>query len=142
MATSGAPGEATNIRIRGISSFSGNNPLWVIDGVPSTDNFNTGLNPNDIESIQVLKDASASSIYGSRANNGVIIVTTKKGKAGKIKVSYDGYYGIQNPVGDYGLVTSGADYARADVATFTRACLLYTSPSPRDLSTSRMPSSA
>lgn len=123
LSTSGAPGEATNVRIRGISSFGNNDPLWVIDGVPVQDQFNTGLNPNDIESIQVLKDASSASIYGSRANNGVIIVTTKKGKAGKIKVSYDGYYGVQNPVGDYGLVTNSSDYVRAEIATFERAGL-------------------
>lgn len=100
--TSGQPGEGTNIRVRGFSSFAtSNDPLIVIDGVQFQDKFNNMINPNDIESIQVLKDASAASIYGVRANNGVIIITTKKGKAGKTRVGYDASYGIQNPVGGY-----------------------------------------
>lgn len=93
---SGQPGQAPIIRIRGINSFGNNTPLYVVDGVP-TQNVND-LNPNDIASMQVLKDAGASSIYGSRASNGVIIITTRKG-SGKIKVSYDGYYGTQVPKG-------------------------------------------
>lgn len=93
ISTSGEPGEGTTVRIRGISSFSNNDPLYIIDGVPVQDNYNTGFNPNDIESIQVLKDAASASIYGARANNGVIIITTKKGKAGKPKITYDGYVG-------------------------------------------------
>ena len=91
---SGQPGAATDIRIRGISSINaGNDPLWVIDGIPvetgdqsyftNTSNAISAINPNDIESITVLKDAAAASIYGSRAANGVILVTTKSGKAGK-----------------------------------------------------------
>jgi TonB-dependent starch-binding outer membrane protein SusC len=102
LSTSGEPGEGTNIRIRGLGTFAlDNDPLWIIDGVQSTDKGNTWLNPNDIETIQVLKDASSASIYGSRAQNGVIIVTTKKGKAGKTKLSYNGYVGVQTPVGGY-----------------------------------------
>jgi TonB-dependent starch-binding outer membrane protein SusC len=102
ISTSGEPGEGTNIRIRGLGSFTqGNDPLWIIDGVRSFDKGNNWLNPNDIESIQVLKDASAASIYGSAASNGVIIVTTKKGKPGRTKVSYNGYVGVQSPVGGY-----------------------------------------
>jgi TonB-linked SusC/RagA family outer membrane protein len=88
----GAPGEGAKIRIRGFSSFSGSNPLYVIDGVPTTDA--NRVNPNDIESIQVLKDATAASIYGSRAAGGVIIVTTKQGKAGKISITYNGFGGV------------------------------------------------
>lgn len=95
---SGAPGSATNVRIRGIGSINASAaPLWVIDGVvatigdltsnTTTANALSGLNPDDIESITVLKDAAATSIYGSRAANGVIIVTTKKGKAGKTVLS-------------------------------------------------------
>lgn len=111
--TSGQPGEGTVVRVRGISSFGNNDPLYVIDGVPVEDQFNTGFNPNDIESIQVLKDASASSIYGSRANNGVIIVTTKKGKAGKTTVNYSGYAGISTPVAktDY-LIKDPKDWSK------------------------------
>lgn len=92
---SGQPGEDPQIRIRGINTFGNNTPLFVIDGVP-TQNIST-LNPNDIASMQVLKDAGASSIYGSRASNGVIIITTKSGKSGKTSVTYDAYYGTQVP---------------------------------------------
>ena len=96
--TGGAPGGRSTVRIRGISSFSNNDPLYVIDGVPVQDAFNNQLNPADIESIQVLKDPSTASIYGARANNGVVIITTKKGKAGQTRVTYDGYVGVQAPV--------------------------------------------
>ncbi|MEL7530909.1 MAG: TonB-dependent receptor [Bacteroidota bacterium] len=112
VSTSGTPGDGTTVRIRGISSFQNNDPLYIIDGVPVQDAFQNGLNPNDIETIQVLKDASAASIYGARANNGVIIVTTKKGSAGKTTVTYNGYVGIQNPVGRYDLITNPADYSQ------------------------------
>ena len=111
VSTSGAPGAGSTIRIRGISSFQNNDPLYIIDGVPSTDPYQNGLNPNDIESIQVLKDASAASIYGARANNGVIIVTTKKGKAGKTVVTYSANFGIANPVGRYNLLVDPKLYS-------------------------------
>lgn len=87
------PGGAATVRIRGYGTIGNNNPLYIIDGVPSTNQ--STINPNDIESLQVLKDASAASIYGSRAANGVIIITTKKGKLGKPRVSYQTYYGLQ-----------------------------------------------
>jgi len=88
--TSGQPGAASDIRIRGITGFSVNQPLVIIDGVRG--NLHD-INVNDVESIQVLKDASAA-IYGVAGSNGVIIVTTKRGKTGKARVSYDGYYGV------------------------------------------------
>jgi len=88
--TSGQPGAASDIRIRGITAFGNNSPLVIIDGVRG--NLHD-INVNDIESVQVLKDASAA-IYGVAGSNGVIIVTTKRGKTGKAKVSYDGYYGV------------------------------------------------
>lgn len=91
---SGQPGSDFNINIRGLGSVNGNDPLVLIDGVPG--NFNT-INPSDVESIDVLKDAASAAIYGSRAANGVVLITTKKGKAGEAKVSYDFYYGISNP---------------------------------------------
>ncbi len=91
---SGQPGQTSRVRIRGFSSFENNDPLYIVDGVPTQD-IST-LNPNDIESLSVLKDAGAASVYGSRASNGVIIVTTKKGGSG-IKVTYDMYYGTQFP---------------------------------------------
>ncbi|MEM9884627.1 MAG: TonB-dependent receptor [Bacteroidota bacterium] len=96
--TGGAPGGRSQVRIRGISSFQNNDPLYIIDGVPVQDGFLNQLNPNDIESIQVLKDPSTASIYGARANNGVIVVTTKKGKAGKTRITYNGSAGIATPV--------------------------------------------
>jgi TonB-linked SusC/RagA family outer membrane protein len=87
------PGGGATVRIRGFGTINNNDPLYVIDGVPTQSQGN--LNPNDIESIQILKDASAASIYGSRAANGVIIITTKRGKVGKPSVSFNAYYGMQ-----------------------------------------------
>jgi len=91
----GTPGAAATINIRGVGSLqSGTSPLVIVDGVPGTMTY---IDPNDIESISVLKDASASAMYGSRAANGVILVTTKRAKAGKVSVSYSGYVGWQKP---------------------------------------------
>lgn len=90
----GQPGSVSQVRIRGYSSFENNEPLYIVDGVPTQDI--SSMNPNDIESISVLKDAGAASIYGSRASNGVIIVSTKKGSRGT-KVTYSMYYGTQDP---------------------------------------------
>ena len=92
---SGQPGESYKMTIRGMGTAGSNTPLYVIDGVPG--GSITALSPNDIESIDVLKDAASSAIYGARASNGVVLVTTKKGKAGKVRVTFDGYYGWQNP---------------------------------------------
>lgn len=94
---SGSPGETANIRVRGAASISASSaPLYVVDGYPLGEQNLNSINPNDIESIEVLKDASASAIYGSRAANGVVLVTTKSGKAGKVSINLDMYYGIQN----------------------------------------------
>jgi len=90
----GGPGGGTSVRIRGFGTVGNNDPLYVIDGTPTKSGLND-LNPNDIESIQVLKDASAASIYGARAGNGVVIVTTKSGKSGKTKLTANMYYGSQ-----------------------------------------------
>ncbi|WP_460760111.1 SusC/RagA family TonB-linked outer membrane protein [Niabella terrae] len=92
----GAPGATPQIRIRGFSTINNNDPLYIIDGMPYEGKL-SWLNANDIESMQVLKDASAASIYGARANNGVVIITTKKGVKGAPRVSLDMYYGIQSP---------------------------------------------
>ena len=92
---SGQPGESYKVTIRGMGTKGSNTPLYVVDGVPGASI--TALSTNDIESIDVLKDAASSAIYGARASNGVILVTTKKGKAGKVQVTFDGYYGWQNP---------------------------------------------
>ena len=90
----GEPGGGLQIKIRGISNFGNNTPLFVIDGVP-VDGAND-FNPGDVESMQVLKDASSAAIYGARGANGVIIITTKQGKEGKLKVTYNGYAGAQS----------------------------------------------
>ena len=87
----GSPsGSGTTVRIRGIGTLNNNDPLYIIDGVATKSGMHE-LNSSDIESIQVLRDASAASIYGSRAGNGVIIITTQKGKSGKVKVNFDSY---------------------------------------------------
>lgn len=93
----GKPGGGYNINIRGVSSIGGSNePLFVIDGIPSNGGLGD-LNPADIEKIDVLKDASATAIYGSRGAKGVVIVTTKRGKSGTTSISYDGYIGTRTP---------------------------------------------
>ncbi len=91
--SSGQPGEGFKVTIRGLGTIGNSSPLYVIDGVAGGDINN--LNPADIESIDVLKDAASAAIYGARAANGVILVSTKKGKSGKVSLSYDGYYGQQ-----------------------------------------------
>lgn len=93
---SGQPGSEPSVQIRGVNTFGDNTPLYVVDGVPTQSI--SDLNSNDIASMQVLKDAGAASIYGSRASNGVIIITTKKGN-GKVKIQYNTYYGMQYPKG-------------------------------------------
>lgn len=94
--TSGQPGSGSNVRIRGITSFGNVDPLVIVDGVQGSLN---NLNVSEIESIQVLKDAGAASIFGVRGSNGVIVVTTKRGKAGRATVTYDAYVGTQRPAG-------------------------------------------
>ncbi len=91
----GAPSGAATVRIRGVGTLNNNDPLYIIDGVPTKSGMHE-LNPNDIESIQVLKDAASASIYGSRAANGVIIITTKKGAEGKIRVDVDASVAVQS----------------------------------------------
>ena len=89
----GAPGSNATIEIRGVSNFSNASPLYVIDGMLT--DANTTINPDDVASIQVLKDASAAAIYGSRAGNGVVIITTKKGKEGPAKINFSSRYSVQ-----------------------------------------------
>lgn len=90
-----SPGGGTMVRIRGFGSINNNSPLYVIDGVPTQGTLNQ-INPSDIESMQVLKDASAASIYGARAANGVVIITTKRGGEGEPKINFDMYTGVQD----------------------------------------------
>ncbi len=91
----GAPGDDIAVRIRGAGTLGNNNPLYIIDGVPTTGNINM-FSIADIESIEILKDAASASIYGSRSANGVIVITTKKGKKGAPVFSFDSYYGFQD----------------------------------------------
>lgn len=91
--SSGLPGEGFKVNVRGIGTIGDSAPLYVIDGIAGGDI--NALNPSDIESIDVLKDAASAAIYGARAANGVILVTTKQGRAGKVQISYDGYVGWQ-----------------------------------------------
>ena len=100
--SSGAPGSQSMVRIRGLNTVNDNGPLYVIDGVSTRNQDLAMINPNDIESMQVLKDASASAIYGAQAANGVILITTRKGaRTGQPTVSYDGYAGIRNTTKRY-----------------------------------------
>lgn len=92
---SGSPGASINVRIRGLGTINENGPLYVVDGMPFN-NMNN-LNPADIESIEILKDASASAIYGARAANGVVLVTTKKGSTSDAKVTFESYVGVSSP---------------------------------------------
>ncbi|MBO0939870.1 TonB-dependent receptor [Fibrella sp. HMF5335] len=92
--STGAPGEGVAVRIRGVGTVNDNSPLFIIDGIPTKDAFSV-LNPADIESMSVLKDASSAAIYGSRAANGVIVVTTRRGASGAPRISFNAYGGVQ-----------------------------------------------
>lgn len=94
IASGGGPGTTPKVLIRGVTTVNGTDPLYVVDGMPISGNINF-LNSNDIESMQVLKDASAAAIYGTRASNGVILITTKKGKAGKTNINFSASVGFQ-----------------------------------------------
>ncbi|MEN8250991.1 MAG: TonB-dependent receptor, partial [Bacteroidota bacterium] len=127
---SGAPGGGMSVRVRGATTIAGSNqPLYIIDGVPvisgntSSDTYGgqggnalTNISTNDIESVEVLKDASATAIYGSRGSNGVILITTKSGKTGKPRVSLGTYYGVQNSINRYDPMYQGEYYKFADLA--------------------------
>ncbi len=97
MQNSGQPGSPSTIRVRGITTFNNNNPLWVVDGVVVDAGGIGYLNQSDIASIEVLKDAASAAIYGTRAAAGVILVTTKKGARGKLTTNFNGYYGTSSP---------------------------------------------
>ena len=97
VATSGVPGRAPVVRIRGISTISDNTPLYVIDGFPTKSDVAANINPASIESVQVLKDAASASIYGAQAANGVILITTKQGKTGKAETEIKVNVGVQTP---------------------------------------------
>ncbi|MBK9731816.1 MAG: TonB-dependent receptor [Chitinophagaceae bacterium] len=102
---SGSPGAAATVRVRGTTSINNSDPLYVVDGVPISGGIDY-LNQGDIESIEVLKDAASAAIYGARSANGVILVTTKKGKKDMLEVSLNSYYGIQNPTRQLSLLNA------------------------------------
>jgi len=106
----GAPGSNSLIRIRGLTTIGDNSPLYVIDGVPTQENIANLLNPDDIASVQVLKDAAAASIYGTRAANGVVVIETKEGQAGETQVNVSVYSGLQSP-GDLPDMLNTREYA-------------------------------
>lgn len=109
-ASSGAPGSEPTVRIRGTTSINNSTPLYIVDGVPVDQGGIYYLNPADIQSIQVLKDAASAAIYGTRAANGVVLITTKKGSAGKMQVSYSSYMGLQQPAKKLNLLNA-TEYA-------------------------------
>lgn len=126
--SNGAPGTSIAMRIRGVGTINNNDPLYIIDGIPTKDGINE-ISPNDIESISVLKDAASAAIYGARASNGVIIISTRKGKSGKPRVNINSYVGVQQPVNlikmtntrDY--ITAYNTAAIADSATNKRTLI-------------------
>ena len=123
---SGSPGARNTVRIRGISSFQNNDPLYIVDGTPVQDSYINWLNPNDIESVQVLKDASASSIYGSRASNGVVIIeTARKGGSGPPRVRLTMKTGMASPARGYDdfLITNALDYFQVVKQSYLNAGL-------------------
>lgn len=99
------PGGDATVRIRGMGTVNNNNPLYVVDGVPTKNNMSQ-LNPNDIESVTVLKDASSAAIYGARGANGVIIITTKRGTTGEPKISFDARFGLSQATNQYDLLNT------------------------------------
>lgn len=107
---SGQPGSKSTIRVRGIGTINNTEPLYIIDGMPTDQDGMESVNPNDIESIEVLKDAASGAIYGARAANGVILVTTKRGKTGKAQINYNFSYGWQSAWKKRD-VTGATDYA-------------------------------
>ena len=119
----GAPGSRSTVRIRGVTSFQNNDPLYVIDGTPVSESYMNFLNPDDIASMQVLKDGSATSIYGSRASNGVIIIETKKGRPGQQQVTLDVRTGVATPTHGYDdiLMQSSLDYSKVVTASYVNA---------------------
>lgn len=117
------PGAGAQIRIRGIRSITGSNePLIVVDGIPWDGNLND-INPDEIASIDILKDASATAIYGSRGANGVILVTTKKGRSGETKISYNGYHGIGTVANKYPVFNAEEYRLLRDLSTWNQGYL-------------------
>lgn len=126
--TSGQPGASAKIRVRGTGSINKSDPLYIVDGM-AIDGGIDYLNPNDIASIEVLKDAASGAVYGARAANGVVLVTTKSGKEGKVRVTYDFSYGFQRPWKERDML-SGSDYATLmnEASNYAGESDMYTNP--------------
>ena len=121
-ATEGEAGSAPTIRIRGTGSMvASSDPLIVVDGLVVDNDFLGSLDMNDVESFEILKDAASSAIYGSRGGNGVILITTKDGKDGKTKFSYNGYYGVKSARQSEPYYASLAESAAAEMAAKAEA---------------------
>ncbi len=105
-ANSGSPGTAPTVRIRGVGTVNNPDPFFVVDGMPMTASEVGSLNPGDIERTEILKDASAAAIYGARAANGVVLITTKRGKAGTSNINFDSYVGVQSLAKKYELLNA------------------------------------
>jgi TonB-linked SusC/RagA family outer membrane protein len=122
--TGSTPGSGNQIRIRGERSINGSNdPLVVLDGIPFEGGNLNDINPNDIASVDVLKDASATAIYGSRGANGVILVTTKRGKSGETKLSYNGYHGITSVISKYPVYNAAQYQAMRNLSVYSSGYL-------------------
>ncbi|MEQ9304349.1 MAG: SusC/RagA family TonB-linked outer membrane protein, partial [Marinoscillum sp.] len=124
-ANNGQPGEGATIRVRGVTTLNNNDPLWVVDGVVVDNGGINYLNQSDIASVEVLKDAASQAIYGARAAAGVILITTKSGKAGKMSVNYNGYYGVSQLARKLDLLNA------TEYATLRNEALLADGKSPR-----------
>jgi TonB-linked SusC/RagA family outer membrane protein len=123
---SGAPGGGVKIRIRGANSVNASNdPLYVVDGIALSSNGLADINVNDIESMEVLKDASATAVYGSRGANGVILITTKSGKSGKPKIEYNGFASFNRPMKKYKLMDA---VTYANIANLTAGASVFPDP--------------
>src|SRR3989442_12390943 len=120
---SGSPGSRTTVRIRGVTSFQNNDPLYIVDGTPVQDTYLNWLNPNEIASMQVLKDATAASIYGSRASNGVILIETRRGRPGRRLVTLDCTSGGATPLhgDDKNLIQKSPAYFKGVRAALQKA---------------------
>jgi len=117
---SGAPGQQSQIEIRGVASFRSSDPLFVIDGMITEGGGNSNINADDIESIQILKDASAAAIYGSRAANGVVIITTKRGRKGPPTINFSARFGTQNIPKQWNMMNS-TEYAATKRQAYTNS---------------------
>lgn len=140
-ADAGQPGSSSTVRVRGITTFGNNNPLWVIDGVIVESAGIGFLNQSDIASIEVLKDAASLAIYGARAAAGVILITTKKGKAGQLSVNYTGFVGISGPAkkisllnaSEYGAIMNEKSIADGGQIVFPNLAVLGTGTDWQDV---------